>query len=185
MAIPGAKRGRPKLAVTKQRSSLKFTSYIGNIQKEIDKISYEKTKEASDYLVDKIRSKIEKTTRSGPGQPPARATGDLIKGVGYKKTSPTTALVGFHHPAQHAHLMEFGTKIRTTKGGEARPKKLRNIRIDKRKAYLESLGQGKIIIKKMRQPRNTGKVEKRPFLLPTFIEETENIKRLMSTGWLE
>jgi hypothetical protein len=155
------------------KTNMKFINHIKSITSEIDKISSEKTKEASEYLKEKIKSKISGTTRSGPGQPPARATGDLIKGVGYKKTSPTTALVGFHHPAEHAHLMELGTKIRSTKGRKSKIKKPK--RGKKSKENLE----------RIKQPRNTGKVDKRPFLLPTFEEEKENIKKLMSTGWLE
>jgi hypothetical protein len=166
MAIPGTKRGRPKLEFTKPRSNAKFTSYISGIQKEIDKISSEKTRDASEYLVDKIRTKISGTTRSLPGRPPATSSGSLIKGVAYKKTSPTTALVGFVPPAQHAHLMEFGTKTRVNK------------------SYIKINPISKKVRKKY-TGRNLGKVDKRPFILPTFEEEKENIKKLMSTGWLE
>lgn len=97
-----------------------YKSFVSNITKDIDNIEKETLKEACTHLRKKMRDKVNKKGRSLPGMPPGRDTGNLRKGIKYNITKSIigmTGFVGVGSPAQHAHLLEFGTKIRhTTKG---------------------------------------------------------------------
>jgi len=126
-----------------------FKSYVKQINNEIDAVARGRTKEASVYLVGKIKDKLKDKRRSQIGQPPGKRSGDLLRGIKYNITGNETALVGVGPPAQHAHLLEFGTQERHTKSG-----------------------------------KYTGRVLRRPFLLSTFLEESDNIRKMMGISWL-
>lgn len=96
----------------------KYKSYLDKVLKDMDKAEKKNLKKAASHVAKKLRQKLKVTAgRSLPGQPPGKVSGELIKGVRYKVINRDSALVGFGPPAYHAHLMEFGTRIRKTKKG--------------------------------------------------------------------
>jgi hypothetical protein len=111
---------------------------------------------ASQYLVKKIKAKLNKTGTSKPGEPPAKKSGNLIKGTKFVRRGTDNRLIGFGPPAQAAHLMEFGTRDRVVQN------------------YMGKKG----VVK------NVGKVEPRPFFLSTCEEERENVEKVLSEKWL-
>jgi len=61
-----------------------------------------------DKVIDKIND--HSTIPSTPGSPPKSMTGDLVEGTVYNPPEGNKgAEIGFKSPAQHAHLLEFGT----------------------------------------------------------------------------
>lgn len=125
-------------------------SYIKDIEKEIQQAEREKLKKAAQHVHKKIRDKIKHRRISQPGEPPGRYSGNLYKGIGYS-VGKDEAIVGTKPPANHAHLLEFGTEQRTVK----------------------------------KTGKDAGKVVARPFLLPTFDEEKETVKNILSEKWVD
>jgi hypothetical protein len=66
---------------------------------------------AAKFLLKKIKDKISDVwvvgKHSGPGEPPGKITGNLIKGL-YTYSMKTVSFVGLHAPAFHNYLLEFG-----------------------------------------------------------------------------
>jgi hypothetical protein len=98
--------------------------------------------------------------RSIAGEPPAKQSGRLQKGIGFahdKHANDIETQVGFHRPAYHAHLMEFGTDTRY---------------------------QTEVNGKPLSKPRHVGHVEPRPFFVNTLVENTGKIKEILSESVL-
>ncbi len=89
-----------------------FTSAVNQVVDDIYKKDAELRKKAAVHLRSEMKKKVNKTGRSLPGQPPGKYTGNLKKGIKYRKakTIPHTHLVGTGYPANHAHLLELGTR---------------------------------------------------------------------------
>ena len=130
-------------------SKFKFTSFIKEVNKDLLKAEKRQIKKAAKHLVSKMKKKVNMRGHSQPGQAPSKRGGNLKKGIGYKIIGNDLVLVGYGPPAQHAHLMELGTKDRQTKTG-----------------------------------KNTGKVSKRPVLIPTFEEEAGPVEKILSEKWV-
>jgi HK97 gp10 family phage protein len=129
-------------------------SDIRKVINELDKAQEKKLDIAAVHLRTKIKDKLKNKHTSFPGEPPGKKSGNLIKGVIFTR-NPGKRFVGMGKPAYHAHLLEFGTGPRTVK----------NYR-----------GKGVAVA--------VGSVAPRPFLIPTFEEEKENVKKLLSETWL-
>jgi len=137
--------------------AIKYQSFIKDVMRDIRKAEKANLRKAAIHVRDKIKQKLKVTAgKSLPGQPPGKVTGNLIKGIRFAFKNPNTfkpttdeVFVGVGPPASHAHLLEFGTKVRTTKKGVS-----------------------------------TGHVLPRPFLIPTFQEETPEVIKIMSGRWV-
>lgn len=94
--------------------------------------------------------------RSIAGEPPAKQSGRLQKGIGFaynRHAQDIETQVGFHRPAYHAHLMEFGTDARYQKNYKKKPlKKLKFV----------------------------GYVAPRPFFVKTMVAHLDKAKQLLS-----
>jgi HK97 gp10 family phage protein len=138
--------------------NVRLESYIKDVISDIDKSEKKVRSKAAQYLVKKMKEKVNdqyfKGYHSIPGEPPGKMTGNLQKGIGSKDIdSEHKTLVGVGPPAHHAHLLEFGTVERYT-----------------------PVKNGK--------PRRSGRVAPRPFVFPTFQEEAENVGKILSERWL-
>ncbi len=136
--------------------AVKYTSFVKDVMRDIKKAEKKQLRKAAVHVRKKIKQKLKAVAgRSLPYQVPGHITGDLIKGVRFAFKDPNTfrkttdeVFVGVGPPAYHAHLLEFGTRIRTTKKGA-----------------------------------NKGQVLPRPFIIPTFQEETQAVINIMSERW--
>lgn len=126
-----------------------YKSFVHGVNKDLIKAEKRQIKKAAKHLVSKMKKKVNRRGHSQPGQPPSKKNASLKKGIGYKMIGNELALVGYGPPAQHAHLMELGTKKRQTSKG-----------------------------------KNTGKVSKRPVLIPTFEEEAGPVENILSERWV-
>jgi len=91
-------------------NKIKFDSYFKDIEKELDKQERAKRFKATKYLKKKLKQKA--VQRFG-------ADSNITKGVLSKnKILPRESIVGLGDPAQHAHLIEFGTDNRFQKNGK-------------------------------------------------------------------
>lgn len=133
-----------------------FYSEIEKVIKDIEKGEFNARKRAAQHLRKKMRQKVSSKTKSASGNPPGRGTGNLRKGIIYVNGKERTK-VGVGPPAQHAHLLEFGTEERYVK---------------------------KINGKKLSKPKYVGRVLPRPFVFPTFDEERTTVERIMSETWI-
>ena len=96
---------------------VKYQSFVKDVFKDIVAVEKEVLKDAAKHVQKKMKEKVSKRGRSFPGAPPGLKTGNLKKGIKYDIRDRDNALVGLGPPAHHGHLLEFGTKIRTTKKG--------------------------------------------------------------------
>lgn len=142
-----------------------FKSNINKINKEINDGIIRNQAKAAKLLVKELKSAVGdeyfEGKHSAPGEPPGKDSGDLQKGIGYatdRHAREIETQVGFHRPAYHAHLMEFGTDPRYQETTTTKK-------------------SGKIALKK---PRFVGKVEKRPFFVPTLMKNLDNVKAILS-----
>jgi hypothetical protein len=129
------------------KNKFTYKSFVKEINSDMIKLEGVLLKEAATHLKLKIKKKLSVKGRSASGMPPGIDFGNLRKGIKFEIVkSPTgkRAFVGLASPAQHGHLLEFGTKERYTDDG-----------------------------------RYTGRVTPRPFLVPTFMEETDAVKRIL------
>lgn len=121
---------------------MSFESYLQDVIKEIDKINTKNRKKAAAHVKKALRKKV--AERFG-------ISGNLYKGVD-RYNGKESSFVGFMSPAQHAHLIEFGTDERFIKNYHGK--------------------QGVVV--------SSGRMPKRPLLQPVFDEEAEAVKRIMS-----
>lgn len=149
-----------------QGHSVKFTSYLESIEKDLAKSELRLLKKAASYVAKKMREKAKSLF-------PQR-TGHLVKGIGYKQPENHSTLVGVGPPAQHAHLLEFGTKNRTI-----RNRGLFQIASDvaSRKAILKGKKKG------AERKISAGKVTPKPFILPTLMQEESQVREILSERW--
>lgn len=95
----------------------KYQSFVKDVFSDIVKIEKNTLKEAAQHVRKKMRKKVSKKGKSFPGMPPGKNTGNLRKGIKYAIRDRDSALIGLGPPAQHGHLLEFGTSVRYTKNG--------------------------------------------------------------------
>jgi HK97 gp10 family phage protein len=132
----------------------KSYSMIKQVIRDLDKAESQKLDKAASYLRNKMREKVSKKVRSKPGDPPGLQSGNLKKGIKFVR-EPGKRLVGVGRPASHAHLLEFGTG----------PRYVKNYR-----------GKGGV--------KFVGAVQPRPFMIPTFEAEKENVEKILSEPWI-
>lgn len=89
--------------------NLRFESYLGDIEKEMNKQEKKARAKAGRHVRKKL--KVKAVQRFG-------IDSDITKGIGLKNL-PRVTLVGVGPPAQAMHLIEFGTDARFTKSGKA------------------------------------------------------------------
>lgn len=87
---------------------VKYQSFVNDVIRDIDKKDSLLRKKAANHVKIKMKSKISTKGISMPGQPPGLFTGNLQKGIGIRKDSQYSHIVG--NRAYHAHLPEFGTR---------------------------------------------------------------------------
>jgi HK97 gp10 family phage protein len=124
---------------------------ISNLEKSQNKL----LDEAANHVKNAMKRKV--SARGGsskPGDPPRRDSGDLYRGIKTAKRGDAR-LVGVGKPAQHAHLLEFGTGPRIVLN------------------YAGKKGVRK----------DVGRVVPRPFMRPTFVEESDAVEKILSKAW--
>ena len=99
-------------------NAMQYTSLFKEIGLELDKGSEKQRKKAANVVRAAIRQKLGKRTVSAPGQPPAKDSGNLQKGV-YAKHDKRTSYVGIRSPGYHQFIMEFGREAGTDRKGRA------------------------------------------------------------------
>jgi len=129
-------------------------SKIREVCADLDKAQERELDKAAAYLRQKLKDKVSKKRISLPGEPPGRQSGNLKKGIKFTR-EPGNRFIGVGSPAQHAHLLEFGTGPRLVKNYRGK-------------------GMSKLV----------GPQAPRPFIIPTFEEESDNIKKILSEQWL-
>ena len=117
---------------------MKFNSYIKEINKELEKVERRQRGKAVKLLKKKLKQKA--TERFG-------SDSDITKGIGHI-SDKYESRVGVGPKAYAAHLIEFGTDSRFTKGG-----------------------------------RSTGHIQAKPFVFPTFEENTQAVINIMQEVW--
>lgn len=80
-----------------------------------------------------------------------KLTGNLKKGIKYKRLA-NSFLVGAMSPAWHAHLLEFGTVTRKV---------------------MNFMGRKGVVV-------SAGAVKPTPFIFPTFAEQAEPVRQILS-----
>lgn len=80
-----------------------------------------------------------------------KLSGDLKKGIKYKRLS-NSYIVGAMRPAWHAHFLELGTAIRKV---------------------LNYMGKKGVAV-------STGSVKPKPFIFPTFEEQKDEVRKILS-----
>ena len=131
-------------------------SFIKEVIRDLEESQSKALDKAAAYLRDKLKAKVRNKGVSKPGSPPGKQTGSLIKGIKFVRQDAISRLVGFGKPASYAHLLEFGTGPRIVKN------------------YRGKKGVTK----------DVGPMAPRPFMVPTFEEEAENVDNILSEKWL-
>jgi hypothetical protein len=141
-----------------------FESHVREINNQIREGILKNQSKAARLVVKELKKKVGdeyfEGYRSIAGEPPAKQSGRLQKGIGFahdKHANDIETQVGFHRPAYHAHLMEFGTDTRY---------------------------QTEVNGKPLSKPRHVGHVEPRPFFVNTLVENTGKIKEILSESVL-
>lgn len=127
---------------------------ISKVADEIELTGQKRVMQAARYVRKKI---IESAKATYP-----KVTGDLYKGVAAEgregfKGNKAYAIVGMTAPAYHAHLLEFGTKVRIVKNAYGR----KGVKM------------------------NVGKVNAKPFVEPVFEREQEAVQEILSGTWIK
>lgn len=91
-------------------NKINFTSFTDGVLKDIRKAEKRALTKVGRHMVKEIRHKIDQVGIK-------KHTGHLKKGIAFK-VEDDSAIIGYGPPAQHAHLVEMGTKIRHTKTGK-------------------------------------------------------------------
>jgi HK97 gp10 family phage protein len=133
-----------------------YKSMISTVIKDLERGQGKALDKAAAYLVKKLKEKVRNKGISKPGDPPGRRTGDLIKGLRYVSEGKDTRKVGPGKPASHAHLLEFGTGPRIVKNYQGH----------------------KGLVKEIPP------MAARPFMVPTFDEENDNVQNILSEEWI-
>lgn len=137
-----------------------FESHVREINKQIKDGILKNQSKAARFVVKELKKKVGdeyfEGYRSIAGEPPAKQSGGLQKGIGFahdRHAQDIETQVGFHRPAYHAHLMEFGTDARYQKNYKKKPlKKLKFV----------------------------GYVAPRPFFVKTMVAHLDKAKQLLS-----
>jgi hypothetical protein len=135
-------------------SAFTVKSYINTVVRDLEKAEEKALDRGATYLRAQLKKEVSKKSVSSPGNPPGMRTGDLRKGIAFTR-EPGKRFVGFKRPASHAHILEFGTGPRTVKNW---------------------MGTGK--------PKDVGPLAARPFFVPTWEREQDNVEMLLGGPWL-
>lgn len=101
-------------------SIFKYKSNLSTILKDIKDTEKNRVQEAAKLVRKNMRKMVTKKLKSSPGMPPGLYRGNLKKGIAYSRINEYTYDVGFKAPAYHAHILEFGTRVRRGKDGKSR-----------------------------------------------------------------
>lgn len=134
-----------KHAKTFRMGRFSFISLFDEVNRELYKGEKRNRAKAVSHVARKLRQEIK--ARYGKG--------NLYKGVG-TANEETQSQVGYHHPAQHAHLIEFGTDQRFVQN------------------WMRT-GRAK----------DVGSMKKRPLFVPILERETPKVKEILSQPWVE
>jgi hypothetical protein len=126
-------------------NAFKFKSYYDEINKEIDKGELRNRKKAVRYVARKLKLQVKRNFGKG----------NLYEGVGYEDGT-IESKVGYKAPAQHAHLVEFGTDERFIRNYKGQP--------------------GAIV--------SAGTMPKIPTLLPVIEQQKDKVTEILSEPWL-
>jgi HK97 gp10 family phage protein len=129
--------------------------YVAKVIKDLEKSQEKLLDQAANHVKTAMKRKVsQRGGSSKPGDPPRRDSGDLYRGIKWVRRGDAR-LVGVGKPAQHAHLLEFGTGPRVVKnyGGKSGVTK------------------------------EVGRVVARPFMRSTFVEETSAVEAILSKAW--
>jgi len=121
-----------------------YKSFVDDVFKDMVKSEKKILRKAAAHVRKKMREKVSRKSRAKPGMPPGLGEGNLRRGIKFDVVDRDHALVGLSSPAQHGHLLEFGTQERYTEKGVYK-----------------------------------GRVAPMPFVIPTFMEETEAVRQIM------
>lgn len=96
-------------------------NFIKDVLKDINKKDAQLRRKAATHIKKKVSGKIKSRETSKPGEPPAKKTGKLLKGL-TTRSGKYVAYVGFKKPGFHATILEFPSKtaIRKTAKGQSR-----------------------------------------------------------------
>jgi HK97 gp10 family phage protein len=139
---------------------MSYVSYIPKVIKALDDSQEKLLDRAAVHMKKAVRDKIKNRGTSRPGEPPARASGQLLKGVKIgrrgRDVNNSYRIVGMGPPAHHAHLLEFGTVPRTVKN---------------------YLGKKGVAVQ-------SGRVLPRPFMRPAFEENVDAVEAILNKAWI-
>lgn len=132
-------------AKTTRMGRFSFISLFDEVNRELYKGEKRNRARAVSHVARKLRQEIKE--RYGKG--------NLYKGVG-TVNEEIESRVGYKHPAQHAHLIEFGTDQRFVQNWM-----------------------------KTGKSKDVGMMKKRPLFVPILERETPKVKQILSTPWVE
>jgi hypothetical protein len=137
-----------------------FKSNLNAINRQIHEGVLRNQSKAAKMYVKELKKKVGdeyfEGYRSIAGEPPAKQSGRLQKGIGFahdRHAQDIETHVGFHRPAYHAHLMEFGTDARYQTNYKKKP---------------------------LKKSKFVGHVAPRPFFVKTLVAHLDKAKQLLS-----
>jgi hypothetical protein len=138
--------------------NVRLESYIKDVIRDIGKPEKKARSKAAQHLVKKMKEKVNdqyfKGYHSIPGEPPGKITGDLQKGIGSKDIN-----------SKHKTLVGVGPPAYH--------------------AHLLEFGTAERYTPvKNGSTRRSGRVAPRPFIFPTFQEESDVVGKILSERWL-
>ena len=140
--------------------SMKVTlkSFINEVSRDLEAAEGKVRTKAAQHLVKKMKAKVSdvyfKGFHSQAGEPPGKISGDLRKGIGY-----------LNEKAQHQ-----------TKVGVGPPAYY---------AHMLEFGTAeRFVSTKGGKKRSVGRVLPRPFVYPTFEQEADAVKDILSEKWV-
>jgi len=145
-----------------QIKQINFDDLFREVEKEIRSGAEKQRKAAAAHIYKKIKAKARER----------KITGNLERGA-YQHHKGSSSFVGFHMPAFHAWLLEFGHYAgKSSRWDEGQPGR-----------ELTSGASGK---KRWHAKRRERKwVAPTPILYPTFAEEAGEVERIMAEPWVK
>ena len=94
------------------KQTLTFKSFRKEVMRDLENKEFKLLKKAAVHVKKKVKSKLGKRQKSSAGEPPAKFSGNLIKGIKEKTARGKFpySYVGAVAPAFHAMLLELGTR---------------------------------------------------------------------------
>jgi len=143
---------------------VKYTSFQSAIVKDLESSRKRNLRKAALIGTRAIKKKARQNFK--------KHSGNLIKGITWKEVGPDSVIVGPASPAQHAHLLELGTKDRKHKKKTGKFRVSSNIKTKKGK-YAQPKGG------------NVGKITPKPFIVPALLEVSGEVTKQLQERWLD